>query len=150
MDRNEIIKKNERKLKSLFIASGALAIISTTAAQITGEQLRKETINSGLMFPTSIELIKENNKSVIKPKLKTLDDEQLIIVYLGEDIDYNRIYEIVMTNTIKKIEYSDDNEYITISIKDSDIIYKGQYSYSSGKYVFEKQSTKKKIKLFNK
>ena len=69
-----------------------------------------------------------------------LADNELIILNLS-DSDLSN-YDTINSNQVKSIIYSENKEYITVYLKNSDIYYTGYYNIFYQKYIYTRNNDK--------
>lgn len=135
-----------------YAATGMLLVASIVASnnsQVTGD-IKFEKINE-CYFPTY-----NNENSQIE--MKSIDEMDILVVELEERpvMQFNQgnpvvvpvtDYVILKPEEVNNIVYSDNNESLTITLKDSDVYYLGTYDNIEKKYFYTQYGEEKLIEV---
>ena len=105
-------------------------------------------ISCGLLYSTCcvceyLSPNKSNGEAATNYKLASNKDEDYITVNL--DVNGITKLELIKTDEIANIEYSDDKMFVTVYMKDVDIYYSGYYDANSNQYFYTKVCEKNKV-----
>ena len=113
-----------RKLREIVPVVVLSALV--TCAYLSDDVLAKQDDKLESVIPKYI------NKGI------SIEENDLVILNL-DDGDLNN-YDVVSSNCIESIQFSNNNENIIIKLKSSEIYYEGYYNCFYQKYIYNKKN----------